>query len=105
MSCLGLILMALATSSCVVTRKQIEAATWVNNFNAIPDDACYPGKSLYRVGFFRRLDTGKYQFVSVCSDTGNKMLSATADDYKKLLDAALKKDETKSVNGSETAPQ
>lgn len=91
MNFLGLILMGLATSSCV-TRKQIETATWLNNFNAIPDEACYPGKALYRVGFFRRLDDGKFQFVSICSDTGNKMLSATAEDYKKLIDAALKND-------------
>jgi hypothetical protein len=62
----------------------------VNNFNAVPKQACYPGGDLYRVGFFRRLDDGKYQFVSICSDTANKMLSTTAEDYKKLLDAALK---------------
>lgn len=86
---LALILILLATSSCV-TRKQIDAATWVNNFNAIPNEACYPGNALYRVGFFRRLDDGKFQFVSICSDTANKMLSATAEDYKKLIDAAMK---------------
>jgi hypothetical protein len=84
-----LTLTLLATSSCV-SRKQIEAATWLNNFNAVPKEACYPGQALHRVGFFRRLDDGKFQFISICSDTANKMLSATAEDYKKLIDAAMK---------------
>lgn len=87
---LVLLLILLATGC--VTRKQIEAATWLNNFNAIPKEACYPGGAMYQVGFFRRLDNGKFQFISACSDTAAKMLSATPEDYKKLLDAAMGSD-------------
>lgn len=87
---LVLLLILLATGC--VTRKQIEAATWLNNYNAIPDELCYPGAELYRIGFFRRLDDGKFQFISICSDTAAKMLSATPEDYKKLLDAAMGSD-------------
>jgi hypothetical protein len=85
-----ILFMMLALSGCV-TRKQIEAATWVNNFNSLSPELCYPAGPLYRVGFFRRLDDGKFQFVSACSPTGAKMLSVTAEDYKKILDAALER--------------
>jgi len=86
-----LFLALLLTSSCVA-RKEIEAATWLNNFNAISDEHCLPGGALYQIGFFRRLNDGKFQFISACSATGERMLSMTAEDYKKLLDAAFKRD-------------
>jgi hypothetical protein len=88
--CLGLLLI-LSLSSCV-TKKQIEAATWLNNYHVIPDELCYPEGPLYEVGFFRRLNDGKFQFVSICSPTAGKMMSVTPEDYKKLLDAALGND-------------
>lgn len=82
--------LALILISSCVTRKQIEAATWVNNFHVIPAELCYPGAALHRVGFFRRLDDGRFQLVSVCAAQASKMLSVTAADYQKLLDAATK---------------
>lgn len=78
-----------------MTKKQIEAATWINNAHAIPDYLCHPGADLYRIGFFRRLDDGKFQFISICSGQAAKMLSATEEDYKKLLDAATGSDKSK----------
>jgi hypothetical protein len=86
----ALLLILLASSGCI-TRKQIEAATWLNNFHSIDPTLCYPGGPLYERGFFRRLDDGRFQFISICTETAAKMLSVTAEDYKKLLDAALER--------------
>jgi hypothetical protein len=85
---LALLLILLASSGCI-TRKQIEAATWLNNFHSIDPTLCYPNGPLYERGFFRRLDDGRFQFISICTETASKMLSATPEDYKKLIDAAL----------------
>jgi hypothetical protein len=74
-----------------VTKKQIEAATWLNNFHVLEPELCYPNGPLYEVGFFRRLDDGRFQFIPICTPTGAKMLSVTPEDYKKLLDAALER--------------
>jgi hypothetical protein len=78
------------TSSCV-TRQQIEAEMWENNFHSIDDALCLPGGPLYRRGFFRRLDGGGFELISVCSKRGSEMKAFTPESVDKLMEGAFGK--------------
>jgi hypothetical protein len=87
------ICLVLILNSCV-TRQQIEAATWLNNFKAVPKEYCGTSTNrgpLWDYGFYRKLNTGKYQFISLCTNQGSEMFSVTDSDYQKILEAALPK--------------
>jgi hypothetical protein len=82
--------LVLSLSSCV-TKKQIQAATWLNNFHAIPHEFCGDTNNrgpLWNYGFFRRLNDGRLQFISICTEQAGRMFTTTEEDYRKLLDAA-----------------
>jgi len=74
-----------------VTRKQIENATWLNNFHAIPPELCgnasNPGP-VWDFVFYRRLDNGRFQIIRICSPQAAKMFSVTEQDYNRLIEAA-----------------
>jgi hypothetical protein len=69
-------------TSCL-TRKEIEATIWLNNA-PIPASLCKEG--VEKRGFYRRLDSGKIEFVSFCSPEAKQWLSIHKDDLQKILD-------------------
>jgi hypothetical protein len=79
----------LATSSCV-TRKEVDAASWLNNFGVEEFVAlCNEHPELKDFGFFRKLDDGTFQFLSACDPNAKRMISFKDEDLKKILDALL----------------
>lgn len=91
---LSIICLALSLSACV-TKAQVEASAWLNNFDSIPKEYCgtaaHPGP-LWNFAFYRKLDTGKLQIVRICNGQGHNMVSITSGDYLKILDALSPKE-------------
>lgn len=82
----SLVLLSLALMICLtscLTRKEIEATIWLNNA-PIPASLCKDG--VEKRGFYRRLDSGKIEFVSFCSPEAKHWLSIHKDDLQKILD-------------------
>jgi len=77
----------LAASGCV-TRKEVDAASWLNN-GPIPAEICDREPVLKDYGFFRRLDDGTFQFLSFCNESSPRMIAFKDEDLKKILDALL----------------
>jgi hypothetical protein len=86
---LSTLCLAFALNGCV-TRREVEAATWLNNFDQVPKEFCgtqsHPGP-LWDLAFYRRLDNKKFQIVRLCSSAAVKMASITKEDYDKILEA------------------
>lgn len=74
----------LSLNSCV-TKKEIQAAIWLNN-GPLPESICESIPEIKLYGFYRKLDNGKYEFLSYCSQISPEMISMTADDMNKFLD-------------------
>ncbi len=84
-----IILISLFTFGCI-TRDEVNATIWLNNFKAIQEN-CLKFPELYDFGFYRKLNSGKIEFISICSETAKDMLSIYKVDYNNLLDKALPK--------------
>lgn len=74
-------------ASCL-TRKQVNAAAWLNNTDALLD-LCIKVPELKDYGFYRRLDDGKIQFLSFCDPNAVRMIAFKDEDLNKILDALL----------------
>ena len=71
--------------SCV-SRKKIEAAIWLNNFP--PKELCSLNPELANYGFYRKLRSGKLEFVSICKDEASLYLTMYKDDLDRILQEA-----------------
>lgn len=76
--------MFLSISSCV-TKKQIQAAIWLNN-GPLPPQICESNVELKQYGFYRKLDDGRLEFIPYCSEISSRMISMTEEDMNKFLD-------------------
>jgi hypothetical protein len=47
------------------------------------------GKPKFQYGFYRKLDNGKYEFLSFCEEAAGKMVSMDAEKFQGFLDALL----------------
>lgn len=86
--------LALAIStglSACVSRGEIRANLWLNNAQ-IPKELCDKEPALKDYGFFRRLDSGKLEFVSWCDPLARRWLAIFDDDLERLLDKTLPKE-------------
>jgi hypothetical protein len=72
--------------SCI-TRQEISAAIWLNN--GLPSELCQKEPELRNYGFYRKLNSGKIEFISFCSARANEWLSMHQGDYNRLLEKAL----------------
>lgn len=75
--------------SCV-TREQVSAIVWLNNF-PLPAEYCEQFPELKLRGFYRKLNNGKIEFVSACKAEARNMVTSTEKDFNELLDRALPK--------------
>lgn len=61
---------------------------WLNN-GPIPADICEREPDLKLRGFYRRLNSGKLEFISFCNPIANDLLGIHKTDLEKILDALL----------------
>lgn len=84
-----LILTCFLAANCV-TRDQVNAVIWLNNFSSEEMKAlCKENPILHLHGFYRKLDNGTNEIIPICTKTAGEMLSATPKDYNEILDKAL----------------
>ena len=75
--------------SCV-TREKIEATIWLTNA-PLPLEYCDQIPELRQYGFYRKLDTGKIEFVSFCKKESRDFVTMPRSEFDKILDQALPK--------------
>jgi len=63
------------------------ATTWLNN--GLPADVCAREPSLQNYGFYRKLNTGNYEFISFCDPKSQEWIAVYQDDFYKILNALL----------------
>jgi hypothetical protein len=66
------------------------AYTWLNNSDALAD-LCHRVPELNDYGFYRRLNDGRFEFVSFCNPLAAHFIGIRDEDLKKILDALLPK--------------
>ena len=71
-----------------ITRKQVDAAIWLNNA-PIPADICEREPQLKQYGFYRKLDNGKIEFLSFCKPSAGQWVAVYGPQFYKFLDALL----------------
>lgn len=79
--------------SCV-TREEIDAAIWKNNFNdekGSMKELCLTYPEIKDYGFYRKLNDGSLEFVSICNPIARQFLSMHNDDFVRLMNKALPK--------------
>jgi hypothetical protein len=76
-------------SGCI-TRDEIDAVIFLNN-GPLPSGICDREPELKKYGFYRTLNSGKFEFMSFCHPKANKFLSAREDDLNEILDKTLPK--------------
>lgn len=84
-----LLLLSLLLSSCI-SREEVEAVIFLNNFHAM-GPICERTPEIKQYGFYRKLNDGKLEFVSICNSTARNYLAVHKDDFNRLLDKALPK--------------
>lgn len=79
-------------TSCLpnITRDEVDATIWLNNL-PLPAELCEREPQLKKRGFYRRLDNGKLEFVSVCNPKAKDWISANKVDFNRILDKTLPK--------------
>ena len=78
--------MLLILSQGCVTRSRVNANLWFGI--AIPEDICNKHAEIKDYGIYRKLNTGKFEFVSICSDEYQDYFSIHKDDLERLLNEA-----------------
>lgn len=73
-----------------VTRSEVEATVWLNNL-PLPKEICDASPELKLRGFYRLLNDGKYEIVSVCNPSITEFVEMPKDDFNRILDALLPK--------------
>lgn len=91
--------------SCV-TREEINAVVWLNNFNCKKNEEnckkeildpnnmeflCGRYPEIKNRGFYRQLNNGKKEFISICNENARNTVTATAKDFNEIIDRALPK--------------
>lgn len=87
------VLSLLLLCSCI-TREEIEVAIWKNNFNDAKGsmkELCETYPEIKDYGFYRKLNDGTLEFISVCNPHAREMLSIHNADFVRLMDRALPK--------------
>lgn len=86
---LALLLLMVAVSGCP-SRKEVDAELWLNT--GLSPELCAKEPELQKYGLYRRLDTGKYEFISYCTqvqDASGKPVNA-AQGYTSINTKKLK---------------
>jgi hypothetical protein len=76
------------------TRPQIEANFWLTD--VLPPELCAKEPLLQEYGFYRKLNNGKWEFISYCNPLISNWTSIYKDDLRRILNAFFR---NKSPNG------
>ena len=76
----------LASFQGCVSRARINSALWFGL--AIPDDICESTPDIKSYGIYRKLNDGRFEFVSICSDEFEEFFAIHKDDLEKILNEA-----------------
>lgn len=76
----------LCLTSCV-TRQEIRAYFWLHN--GIPDEICRREPSLFNYGFYRKLNSGQFEFMSFCKPESRQFLGLHERDLEEILNKTL----------------
>lgn len=88
MKAILIILLVTLTGCPGVTRREVEATIWLNN-TPIPNDICEREPELKSYGFYRRLNDGKFEFMSFCNPEAVQWLSIHKDEFFRFMDKLL----------------
>ena len=72
------------------TRSQVDALTWLSNV-PVPKELCDANPDIRAYGFYRRLESGRLEFWSICNPEMPPMVSMKGEEYRALLDQYLKR--------------
>jgi hypothetical protein len=72
-----------------VTRERINAYLWLNN-TPIPQEICDREPLLKDYGLYRRLENGKFEFISFCESKVNQFYSMHKDDLARIINGSKK---------------
>lgn len=88
-------LLLLCCCSCKPTRDEINATVWLNNTNATEfKKLCAQERDLWKIGFYRILNSGQIEFISFCNENAYMYFAIESKDFNEILDKYLpKKDE------------
>lgn len=89
-----LLFVVLISASSCLTREEVEAVIFLNNFNnskGSMSEVCDRNPEIRSYGFYRVLDDGNKEFVSVCNPIARDFLAVHKDDFNRLMDRALPK--------------
>ena len=75
-------------SSCI-NREQVMAVVYLNNFP--PIRLCILHPEIAEYGFYRKLNSGDLEFVSLCKEDAKRFKSIPDADFTRLMDRALPK--------------
>lgn len=84
---LALLFSTIFLASCI-RRAEIEATLWLNN-SPIPDELCSRDPELQKYGFYRRLNSGQLEFISLCSPKAREWISIHKDDLERILNRTI----------------
>lgn len=70
------------------TRQEIDAYAWLNN-SPLPPDLCAKFPELKDRGFYRRLDSGGFEFKSWCDPDAGDWIAFNKRDLQRMLDKYL----------------
>lgn len=83
---LVLVFTSLIVTGCI-TRGQIDASAWLNN--GLPAELCQSDPRLMDYGFYRKLNTGHFEFIPFCDPLALHMTAFHDQDLEKILDGLL----------------
>lgn len=93
-SAILLMCLLVGLSGCI-KRSQIRAAIWLNN--GLPEDLCTKDQRLWDYGFYRKLNSGKWEFYPFCQRGSNLFFGVYKDDLERILNATLPKSEASKI--------
>ena len=82
-------LLFLSLNGCV-TKAQVDALVWLNNLTEL-NKLCPSHPELKDYGFYRKLNDGKLEFISVCNPLVADLLSMQKGDYNNLMQGLVPK--------------
>jgi hypothetical protein len=86
MKIIAICLACLALTGCL-SRKEVQATAWLQT--GLPPEICASNPDLKDYGIYRKLDSGKFEFVSICDKEITRWISIYDEDFKRILDALV----------------
>lgn len=77
-------LIALVALASCVSKREVDAKIWLNNF-PVPKESCDAAPAIKEYGFYRRLNDGNFEFVSICNKASRGFKQMSNKDFARLM--------------------